>query len=89
MAGNIHLLFVTQTVEINRRTIQNTKQPAATVTHKLRVKCRQSTKHEKHKSLSVSFKLTVTVTEMANNWNILNQLTVTATVTEIRLVTEM
>ena len=35
----------------------------------------------------VSFKLTVTVTEMANNWNILNQFTVT--VTEIRLVTEM
>ena len=37
--------------------------------------------------MSVSFKLTVTVTEMANNRNILNQLTVT--VTEIRLVTEM
>ena len=36
---------------------------------------------------AVSFKLTVTVTEMANNWNILNQLTVT--VTEIRFVAEM
>ena len=36
---------------------------------------------------SVSFKLTVAVTEMANNLNILNQLTVT--VTEIMLVTEM
>ena len=35
----------------------------------------------------VSFKLTVTVTEMSNNWIILNQLTVT--VTEIKLVTEM
>ena len=38
---------------------------------------------------SVSFKLTVTVTEIGNNWNILNQLTVTVTVTEIKLVTEM
>ena len=38
---------------------------------------------------SVSIKLTVTVTEMSNNWNILNQLTVTVTVTEIKLVTEM
>ena len=36
-------------------------------------------------SQTVSFKLIVTVTEMANNLNILNQLTVT----EIRLVTEM
>ena len=34
---------------------------------------------------AVSFKLTVTVTEMGNNWNILNQLTVT--VTEIKSVT--
>ena len=38
---------------------------------------------------AVSFKLTVTVTEMGNNWNILNQLTVTVTATEIKLVTEM
>ena len=38
---------------------------------------------------AVSFKLTVTVTEMANNLNILNQLTVTVAVTEIRLVTEI
>ena len=36
---------------------------------------------------SVSFKLTVTVTEMANSLNIVNELTVT--VTEIRLVTEI
>ena len=41
--------------------------------------------------MTVSFKLAVTVTEMSNNWNILNQLTVTVTVTvtEIKLVTEM
>ena len=31
---------------------------------------------------AVSFKLTVAVTEIGNNWNILNQLTVTVTVTE-------
>ena len=38
-------------------------------------------------SAAVSFKLIVTVTEMGDNWTIINQLTIT--VTEIKMVTEM
>ena len=46
---------------------------------------KKTSKNKKYFSFPVSFKVIVTVAEMGNNWNILNQLTVT----EIKTVTEM